>query len=137
MTRKNPNENLDNAGRRLLNASVLSDQDVEEVAGSPFLFARIRARISERQADEAGNLWGSFWLISRKAIPAMSLAAAISLGLFLYAGNKSQNSAFSVDAYLGTSESGIENIVFAEKRPLTTEEVLTTIITRDEREFAR
>ena len=55
----------------------------------------------------------------------------------LFAGNKSATAAFSVDAYLGTNESGIENIVFAERRPLTTEEVLATIINRDEREAGR
>lgn len=137
MIGKNSNENLDRVGHRLLNAAVLSDQDAEKIAGSPFLFGRIRARIGERQPDEAGNLWRNFWLISRKAIPAMSLAAAISLGLFFYAGNKSPNSAFSVDAYLGAGESGIENIVFAEKHPLTTDEVLATIVARDERELPR
>jgi hypothetical protein len=137
MTRKEPDEKLDEAGRRLVESSVLSDLEAGKMAASPFLLARVRARIASETRDETSSIWGNLWLISRKAIPAMGLAAALSLGLFLYMGNKSANSAFSVDAYLGTSESGIESLVFAERRPLTTEEVLATIVTRDEREPAK
>jgi hypothetical protein len=61
----------------------------------------------------------------------------LSLGLFVYTGNKSANPAFSVDAYLGTSESRVEKLVFAERQPVTVDEVLATIVTRDEREPAR
>ncbi len=132
------NEQLDLLGRNVLRASVISDEEAGEIAQSPFLFTRLRARIkSERQMDEAGGVWSGFWLISRRAIPAMSLVAALSLGLFLYAGNKSAKPAFSVDAYLGTSDSRIENLVFAERQPVTVDEVLATIATRDERELAR
>ena len=68
----------------------------------------------------------------------MSLAAVLSSGLFLYTeGNESANSTFSVDAYLGTGESGIESMVFAERPPLTDEEVLATIVANDEREPAQ
>ncbi len=132
------NEKLDRAGRGIVGASVLSDQDSAAMASSPFLFAHVCARIArEAEADEAGGIWASFWLISRKAIPAMGLAAAVSFGLFLYTGNKSANSAFSVDAYLGTSDSGIDDLVFAERRPLTTEEVFETIVAREEQESGR
>ena len=142
MFRKNDlrqNEELDRAGRHLVGASVLSDEDASAAASSPFLFSRVCARIAlEREQREAGGLWSSFWLVSQKAIPAMGLVAAVSFGLFLYTkGNKSTNPAFSVDAYLGTNDSGIDSIVFAERRPLTTEEVLATIVSKDEREAAR
>jgi len=67
----------------------------------------------------------------------MGLAAAASLTLFLYVnGNKPANTAFSVDAYLGIGDSGIDNLAIAEKR-LTDEEVLKAIVSREEREAVR
>ena len=68
----------------------------------------------------------------------MMILAAVSFGLSSYmTGNKTQPAAFSVDAYLGTNESGIENMMFAERRPLTRDEVLATIFTKDEREAVK
>lgn len=130
---------LDRAGRLLTKAAVLPELESGQIAESPFLFARIRARIaSEQQLFETRGIWSGFWPISKRAIPAMLIVAALSLGLSVYmAGNKTQSVAFSVDAYLGTNESGIENMVFAERRPLTRDEVLATIISRDEREAGR
>lgn len=133
------NEKLDRAGRLIARASVLSEDEAGAMAAAPFLFTRVRARItSERELREAGGIWAGFWPISKQAIPAMVIVAALSLGLSLYTGgNKTASSAFSVDAYLGTNESGIENMVFAERRPLTSEEVLATIIGRDDREAGK
>lgn len=140
MTKKSVShtERLNRAGRRLVIAASVSGEDAANIASSPFLLARVRARIvSETEANEARGVWANFWLISRKAIPAMALAAAFSFGLFLYTGNKTSNAAFSVDAYLGASDSGIDSLVFAERRPLTAEEVFETIVTKDEREAGR
>lgn len=129
------NEELDRAGRLITRASVLSDDEAAAVAANPYVITRLRARIrSEQELAETG-LWMSLWASARRAIPAMIIVAALSFGLSLYTGgNKSTTSAFSVDAYLGTNEAGIENMVFAERRPLTSEEVLATIISKDERE---
>lgn len=140
MTRKSltPNEKLDALGHRIVRASVLSEEDAGAIVDSPFLYTRVRARIAgESEVDDAGSIWAGFWIVSRKAIVAMGLTAAFSFGLYLYTGNKSGNSAFSVDAYLGASDSGIESLVFAERHPLTAEEVFATIVTRDEREPGR
>ena len=130
-------DTLDRAGSIITKAAVLSAEEAAEIAASPFLFARIQARINaERQLSDAG-IWKAFWAISKRAIPAMMLVAALSFGLSLYfTGNKNQPTAFSVDAYLGTTESGVENLVFAERRPLTRDEVLATIISSD-RELGR
>ena len=132
-------ERLDRAGRLITNAAAISERESTQAAESPFLFARVRARIaSEQQALEGRGIWSGFWPIAKRAIPPMVVVAAVSLGLSLYlTGNKTQSAAFSVDAYLGTNESGIENMVFAERRPLTRDEVLATIISRDEREAGR
>ena len=130
---------LDRAGSSIIRSAGLPESETDEISAAPFLFGRIRARIANEQEalNERANL-SSFWLISKRAIPAMMLVAALSFGLSAYmAGNKTQPSTFSVDAYLGTNESGIENMVFAERRQLTNDEVLATIIARDEREANR
>ena len=123
---------LDRVGSMITKAAVLSEEEAGEIATAPFLFARIQARINaKRQLSDAG-IWKAFWSISKRAIPAMALVAALSFGLSLYfTGNNNQPTAFSVDAYLGTTESGVENLVFAERRPLTRDEVLATIISSD------
>ena len=130
---------LDRAGSSIIRSAGLPESETDEISTAPFLFGRIRTRIANEQEalSDRANL-SSFWLISKRAIPAMMLVAALSFGLSAYmAGNKTQPSTFSVDAYLGTNESGIENMVFAERRQLTNDEVLATIIARDEREANR
>ena len=132
-------EGLDRAGRLITKSAVVPEQEVSQITDSSFLFTRIRARIAreEEQLDRRG-IWTGFWEVSKRAIPAMMLVAALSFGLSVYmTGNKSQATAFSVDAYLRTNESGIENMVFSERRSLTRAEVLATIISRDEREAGR
>jgi len=136
-------ERLDRAGRQIVRAVGLDESEVREIVSSPLLYARVRRFIeSKSEPLEVAGFWAGLGLASRKAIPAMSLVAAISLGLLLLVngngnGNRSASQAFSLDAYLGTSESGIDNVLFAERRPLTTDEVLTTVVSRDEREAAR
>ncbi len=137
-------ERLDRAGRQIVLAAVgLPESEVREIVSSPFLYARVRRFIESKSENrEVAGFWAGLGLASRKAIPAMSLVAAVSLGLLLLAngngnGNRSASQAFSLDAYLGTSESGIDNVLFAERRPLTTDEVLSTIVNRDEREASR
>jgi hypothetical protein len=130
---------LDRAGASVLRAAALPDSESDEIcAAAPQLFGRIRSRIAIERLNSERKILASFWSISKRAIPAMMLMAAISFGLSAYmTGNKTQPTAFSVDAYLGTNESGIENMVFAERRPLTNDEVLATIISRDEREASK
>lgn len=139
MFRKNfDQKRLDRVGQTVVRASVLSDEEAGQMASAPFLLARIKTRISDTtQAEGAGGIWANFALISPKAITIMSLAAVFSLGLFVYTGNNSAKPAFSVDAYLGTSESRVEQLVFAERQPVTVDEVLATIVAKDEREPAR
>ena len=129
---------LDRAGSSVIRSAALSESETNEIAAAPFLFARIRTRIANEGQNSDLSAATNIWLISKRAIPAMMLVAAISFGLSAYmTGNKTQPTAFSVDAYLGTNESGVENLVFAERRPLTRDEVLATIIIRDEREAGR
>jgi len=134
---QNSKKRLDLAANRIVGASKLSEAEVNEIASSPFLYARIQSRIASESSSYELSIWSNLSLASNKAIPAMALAAAFSVGLFVYVNwNKSPNAAFSVDAYLGAEGSGIDNLVTAERR-MTGEEVLKTVISRDEREAVK
>ena len=138
MTNRNQsNESLERVCGQISRAAGLPENEIDEISSRAFAFARLQARIEGEKENRQRAPWMMFWLTSKKAIPAMVLVAALSVGLSVYVGNKTANSAFSVDAYLGTNESGIENTFFAEGRPLTRDEVLATIITANEREGAR
>jgi hypothetical protein len=140
MTQKkvqNLRKRLDSVGRQVVRSGGLSGREVEAIASKPFLFAGIRARITSQSGERETNIWSNLGFAARRAIPVMALAAALSLGLFLYVNEtKSQNQTFSVDAYLEASDAGIDNLVIAERR-LTGEDVLKTIVTRDDREAVK
>jgi hypothetical protein len=131
----NAKTKLDRAGRRIVKESGLSLAEIEAIGSSPFLYSRVRAHIAdELERQEASGFWSNLGTAANRAIPAMSLAAAFSFGLLFYVNeNKSSSPSFSVDAYLGAGDSGIDNMLFAERRPLTADEVLTNIVSRDER----
>lgn len=128
----------DRAAREIVRASGLSAAQVEEIASTAYLYSRLQATIKTRDHSDASNLLADLNGVSRRAIPAMALAAAISFGFFLYV-NRSHSpiQQFSVDAYVGAGESRIDNVVFAERRHLTADEVLATIVSKDEREVSR
>jgi hypothetical protein len=130
---------IDQAARRIVKASVLSEPEVLAAVSSPYLFTRIRAQISaDSSAGQSANIWASLGMAARTAIPGMAIVAAISFGLLLYVnGNKTPAPTFSVDAYVDSGDPGFDHLLSAERRTLTTEEVLSTIVTKDEREGAK
>jgi hypothetical protein len=132
-------KNVDQAARRIVRASVVSEADIRAAISSPFLFTRIRGQIAaDLSAAESPNIWASLGLAASTALPGMAMVAAISFGLLLYVnGNKTPGPTFSVDAYLDSGDSGFDNLLSAERRPLTNEEVLKTIVSKDDRELAK
>jgi hypothetical protein len=66
---------IDRAGGELVRAAGLSDFESDAVASSPFLYARIRARIDERQRAEKGVPALAMLSIARRAVPALTLVA--------------------------------------------------------------
>ena len=130
---------IDHAAHRIVQASVLSKLEAKAAVSSPYLFSRVRARIkSNLEAREQSSIWTGLALSARTAIPGMALVAGISFGLLLYVnGNKPAGPAFSVDAYLDSGEPGFDNLLSAERRPLTSEEVLRSIVNKEEREASK
>ena len=134
-----PDEHLDKIGRELVQASSTNDAEAHVAASSPWLFSRVRARITaESVRRQTSDRWSIFMTVMRHAIPATAGAAVLALGLFIFTNSTSPQTSpqFSDQALFEASDAGVQHIVFAERRPLSPDEVLDTIINED-REGAR
>jgi hypothetical protein len=84
-----PDQTLDEIGREVIRAAALADEEAEAAVGSPFAFARLRARIeSERPGEfdaipvDLAERWTMTVLAARKAVPVLALVAAVATGLW-------------------------------------------------------
>lgn len=133
------NERLDRIGREIVRASAANETESEAAASSAFLYARVRSRIaSERERREAGESWLAMLNVIWRTVPVMALTAVFALVLFLTA-NMGAGSAggFIVESLMDTPEAGVEQVVFADRQPLSSDEILATILSDDEREAFR
>jgi hypothetical protein len=133
-------ERLDQLGRGLVRASAAEESEVEAVASSPFLYTRLRTRINaETERREAGESWLVMLSVAWRSAPAMALAAAFAFLLFWTATGTSTLTpgVLSDEAFLGTRDAGFEHVVFAERSPLSNDEVLATILDEEDREAQR
>jgi hypothetical protein len=126
---------LERLGREVVRASAADGQEAEEAAGSPFLFARVRASIeAERQRREDGEGWLALFAVAWRAVPALALVAAFALVLFLTTAGAGETAAATADeALLGDREADIEQVVFAGTRTPSSDEVLSNIVGLDEK----
>ena len=133
------NERLDRIGREVVRASAANDSEADAAASSPFLYARLRSRIAaEKQRREEGESWLALLGVAGRAVPAMALVAVFAFVLFWSESTELRPAgSFSVESLLGPRDAGIEQVVFADRQPLSSDEVLTTILGEDEREAAR
>jgi hypothetical protein len=131
---------LDGMGRAFVRAASLDEEEVERIAAAPFLAARLRTRIeAARAAKEDSGDWLAVFGVAWRAVPAMSLAAALAVGVFFYAGGGDPFPAglFTDEALLATSESAVEGVYFDDTGALTQDEVLSTIVDENERRTQR
>lgn len=135
MTRKKRERGFDELDRlgRLIVRAAANETEAEEAAASPFLYARLRARInSERERREEGEGWLALFGVIWRAVPMMALVTVFAFVLFWSASmGTSSSGSFSVESLLGTSDAGIEQVVFADRQPLSSDEVLATILSED------
>jgi hypothetical protein len=131
-------ERLDRIGREIVRVSAANEEQAVAAAASPFLYTRLRARINaERERREAGESWRALLGVVWRAVPAMALVMIFAFTMFWTSGMTTLSSAgFSVDSLLDARDAGIEQVVFADRQPLSSDEVLATILD-DEREAAR
>jgi hypothetical protein len=134
-------ERLERTAREVVRASAAGDAQADEVSESPFLYARVRARIEEQgRRREEGDGWIGLLAVALRAAPAMGMAAVVALALFLSsgAGELAPVSGFGLgEALLGERDGDIEQVVFADARTPSSDEVLSTIIGGEESEAAR
>jgi hypothetical protein len=127
---------LDWISRELVRASWMSDQELEMIASSPSLYARIRARI-RREQDRRSQ--PDFWLVALRnawrPVAGMGAAAIIAAALFQFTAASGQaspapmNEEYALTANPGRS--GIDRVLFMGGNNLTSDEVLSTIISQD------
>ena len=131
-------EKLERVAREVVRASADGGPEVERVASSPFLYARVRAAVEEeRRRREEGEGWLGLFAVALRAAPGMALVAAAALGLFLWTGAGEATGAPGIaDVLLAERDGDIEHVVFADARPPSSDDVLSTII-GDESEAAR
>lgn len=132
-------ERLDRLGRTVVRAYASNDEEAEAAAVAPFAHARLRARInSEAARREEGEGWPAVLGVVWRAVPAMALVAVLACALFLSAGAPAQSQqGFGDEALLGGNNAGVEQVVFADARSISNDDVLATIISDEGREDSR
>ena len=132
-------EHLDRVGRELIRASAMNEAEAEAVAASGFLYARLRSRINaERGQREERDRWLMTLKVIWRAIPAMAIVAVLAFVLFLSANLSTPSTVIPGDELpLSASEVGVEGVVFADARAMSSDDVLATILTEDEQEASR
>ena len=136
------NAQLDQLGRALLrHASAANEAEAEAVAASPFMYTRLRSRIAAEQQERraGGETWLTLLGVVWRSVPAMALVAVFAFILFWTSSfGTASPGVLSDEALMDASgDAGIENVVFAERRALSSDEVLATILQGDERENSR
>jgi hypothetical protein len=126
----------DRAGRLVLLAAARNDDEAEAAASSPFLFAGVRARISqeERRRQEAGS-WVSLLLVARRAIPVMALVAVLAAILTVWSMRPSATPAgygLEDEALTDTRDPGVEQTILT-RNALSRDEVFTIVVDRNAR----
>ncbi|HJQ35182.1 MAG TPA: hypothetical protein VJ866_23730 [Pyrinomonadaceae bacterium] len=125
---------LERLAREVVRASGAEEQEASAAAASPFLYARVRASIeAERRRREEGEGWLALFAVAWRAVPALALVAVFALALFLSAGAGEAGAATADEALIGDREADIEQVVFAETRAPSSDEVLSNIVGIDER----
>jgi len=124
-------EELDRAGRLVLEASVADQSDVEAAASAPFLFTRIRAGITaeQRQPDDSG--WLPLIVVARRVIPAMALMALLAAVLTFWPFNNSRSLTADEEVLFGPAEPGVEQTVLASRNGLSRDEVFNIVVDRN------
>ena len=120
---------LERLSRRVVRAAEASEQELEAALSAPFLYARIRAVIAEKQRAEAEVQEFSFsmFAVLRQAVPLMVLMAFVSV-MLLFTGTSMGTNTLEETA-MATGSASIDRVVMDEDNlPLSSDEVLSTII---------
>ncbi len=138
-------ERFDEISRGLVRAAQASKEEIGAAINSPFLYARLQARIHAKAeniaAIERNNLWAMF-LTAWRPLTGMALMTVCAAVLFWFtalAGTTTTNGEFTLGGsdYLANGNSNFERIVFTDGNAPSNDEVLTTLLNQDETDVAR
>jgi len=127
------NEQLDRAGRQVLQAAAAPEDEVRAAESSPFIFTRIRASIAEeqRRRDETGS-WLSLVFVARRAIPAMALIAVLAALLTIWSTHLAVSSPqLPLDDEALFDEPGVEQSVLTSANGLSRDDVFNIVVDRN------
>lgn len=132
-------ERLDLLGREIVRASASNEEEAERAAAAPFAYARLRSRIkAEIERREEGERWFTMLRVVWRAVPAMALVAILAITLFLSTSFSSRSSnGFSDVDFLSERSTEVENVVFADTRNISNDDVLATVMNDDDQEASR
>jgi hypothetical protein len=130
-----PNESLDRLGKVLLRAASLRENASDAAADAPFLYTRVRARITDeqRRREEAGG-WLSLLFVARRAVPAMALIAFIAAVLTFWSAPSTAPAGWQRlddEALADTRDPGVEQAVLASGNGLSPDEVFSIVVERE------
>jgi len=136
-------EELDRIGREVLRVAAMSDEESDEAVSSPFLLARLRARIAaENERREMGTTaWLSLIPVLRRAIPIMILVtlSAVGASWYIQSVRSGEQPATNIGLYpdpRGERMAPISACAISTKDEcsISTEEVLATLVNGERQE---
>ena len=133
---KQNNDELDRAGKIVLFAASHNDDEAEAAAASPFLFARVRAAISEAERQDEAAGWLSLLFVARRAVPAMALIAILAAILTVWSMRPvapTPGYGLEYEALSDTRDPGVEQTILS-RNALSRDEVFSIVVDRSERE---
>lgn len=123
-------EQLDRAGRVVVQSAALNDDEIEAAASSPYLYTRLRAAIAGEKSrrEESGGLLPLLF-VARRAVPAMALIAVFSAILMVMSVQTSVPVGFGIEeeALSDTRDPGVEQTVFS-RNALSREDVFDIVV---------
>jgi hypothetical protein len=131
--RRTPDERLDGIGKSVVRSGGISDDETEAIVASPFMYARLRARIEAEQQRRAERQagWFATLFVARRAIPALVLIAVFAVAAFWFAKTNSPAGLPSADARNDNFDrvvvGGTCALSSTEECAISTEEVLATL----------
>jgi hypothetical protein len=138
---ENRNEYLDRAGDTVLRAARASEEEIQAALASPFLYAKIRARMRDDKRVPPISFYQSLMFsLLRRAIPILALIAILAVGSYNFAGRKApvQTNFAGEPAYLPVSEPNTPvtacSITSRTECVVTTQDVLALLVNSSERQ---
>jgi hypothetical protein len=123
---------LDRIGRSVLWSASASDEETDRVGPSPYLYARIAARIEEqKRGGESADSWFAIFAEARRATVALALVAAAAFGVFWLLPDKSpgQPPAIIITSDISGREAPVSacSLSSAEECAISNDDVLATM----------